>query len=171
MTGLHAGAEPPPPPRCYAITSPGPAASLRHAEIPLGGWWREGQGQPHAVCTLWRSFGHQPEGGEGEQRGCEGRHTHRRRRRQNTHGEKEGGEKREGAGRQAHKRHPALTSGHPALQPGSGVHPTAPWGLSLCITYGHTPVLLSARRGHLGPDPQFAVRFRVDFLLNGLLLR
>lgn len=82
-----------------------------------------------------------------------------------------GGEKREGAGRQAHKRHPALTSGHPALQPGSGVHPTAPWGLSLCITYGHTPVLLSARRGHLGPDLQFAVRFKVDFLLNGLLLR
>lgn len=166
MTGLHAGAEPPPPPRCYAIAGTSSISPARRDTLGSVG----GRNKDNAV-----PFG--PFGGPLATSPREGREssgdakadTRRRRRRQNTHGERRGGgrgggEKREGAGRQATQKAPCSDLWTPRTTARFRCASHCSMGLSLCITYCHAPALVIARHGHLGPDLQFAVRFRVYFL-------
>lgn len=158
--------------RHVAMRSPGPAASLQHAEIPLGlleGGTRTTPCRLDPSEVLWP-----PARGRGGRAAGMRRQTHAGGGGDKIHMEREGGgggggEKREGAGRQATQKAPCSDLWTPRTTARFRCASHCSMGLSLCITYGHAPALVIARHGHLGPDLQFAVRFRVYFLKRAVL--
>lgn len=90
-------ASPPPAPRCCVAMRSHPREEQHlcpQQEVPLAPHAGGEQGRPR---DPWSSLGDRPQGEEGEEWRCKGRHE-RGRRRQNTHGERRWGGKEKGGG-------------------------------------------------------------------------